>query len=81
MKLEQFRQTLLKWNIAPLSVVVFLCWCAYTLITYYKTVACTIDPVAQSALFVFLGGVVGLLYKIYENMQKDRGVKCEHDKD
>lgn len=79
-KLEKLRLTLLKWNVAPLSVVVFLCWCVYTLIDFYKTVACTIDPAGVGALFAFIGGAVGLLYKMYENMQRNRG-SCDDDKD
>lgn len=76
--IEEIRQGLIKWNIAPLGIVVFLCWCVYTLIEYYKVVGCLIEPTGVGALFVFLGGIVALLYKMYEFMQKDRG-KCDHD--
>ena len=70
--IEGLRLTLIKWNVAPLSVVVFLCWVVWTLVEYYKSVICVIDPTNVGALFIFLAGVVGILYKMYDSMQKDR---------
>lgn len=69
---EIVRQGLIKWNVAPLSVVGFLCYIVYSLVQFYQHSACTIDPVSQGALFVFLAGVVGILYKMYDSMQHDR---------
>lgn len=74
---EDFRKGLIKWNAAPLLVVAFLCWMAWTLVEYYKHVACKIDPTSQGALFIFLGGIVGILYKIYDSMQADRKKNLE----
>lgn len=69
--LEQLRLTLLAWNIAPLSVVGFLCWCVWTLIEYFKAVTCTVDPVVAGGIFTLIGGICGLLYKAYDSMQKN----------
>lgn len=70
--IESVRKALLEWNVAPLSVVAFLCYIVYSLIEFYKVTACTMDPVSQGAIFVFLGGVVGILYKMYASMQLNR---------
>jgi len=70
--LELLRKTLIKWNIAPLSVVGFLCWCVWTLIQYIKNVACTVDPVVAGGIFALIGTICGLLYKAYDSMQEDR---------
>lgn len=69
--LEQIRLALISWNIAPLTVVGFLCWCVYTLIEYIKAVACTLDPVVSGGIFVFIGGICALLHQMYNSMQKD----------
>lgn len=73
--LETLRLTLLKWNVAPLSVVGFLCWVVWTLVEYYKSVICVIDPTNVGALFIFLAGVVAILYKMYDSMQTNRSSK------
>lgn len=70
--IELLRVTLLRWNIAPLMVVAFLCWTMWTLIDFYKTVACTIDPVTVGVIFTFLGTIGGFLVKMYGSMQTDR---------
>lgn len=75
--MEKLRVNLIRWNVAPLLVVVFLCWVVWTLVEYYKNVSCKIDPTSQGALFVFLAGVVGILYKMYDSMQKNRDIKEE----
>lgn len=77
--IELLRQTLIKWNVAPLSVVAFLCWCMWTLTEHYKTIACTIDPTSQGALFVYLAAIAGLLYKMFNSMQRDRKQSEENE--
>ncbi len=77
--IEFLRITLLKWNIAPLSVVGFLCWVVWTLVEFYKSTSCTIDATSQGALFIFLAGVVGILYKMYDSMQTNRATKDKED--
>jgi len=70
--LELLRLTLLKWNVAPLLVVTFLCWTMWTLIEFYKINACTLDATNVGALFAFVGTIGGLLYKMYGSMQRNK---------
>jgi peptidoglycan/LPS O-acetylase OafA/YrhL len=72
MSLEKFRLGLIKWNVAPLCVVAFLCWVVWTLVEFYKDTQSTIDATSQGALFIFLAGAIGILYKMYDSMQRDR---------
>lgn len=76
---ESFRKILLNWNIAPLSVVVFLCWVVWSLVEYYKHTGCTIDAASQGVLFAFLTGIIGILYKMYDSLQADRKNKEEEE--
>lgn len=70
--LEKLRMTLLNWNVAPLSFMGFLCYVIWTLVEYFKVVACTIDPVVAGIVFTFLGGIcTPLLNKMYNLIQKN----------
>lgn len=69
--LEKLRLILLNWNIAPLSVVGFLCWCVWTLLEFFKNTACTIDPVIAGGIFTLIGAICALLHQIYNSMQKN----------
>jgi predicted histidine transporter YuiF (NhaC family) len=47
----------------------------------YKNSACTLPDWHLAALFPFLIAIAGLLYKVYESMQKDRSKNKEEDND
>ncbi len=70
--IEKVRLALLNWNVAPLSVVGFLCWINYLLVEKLLTMSCEAD----AAIYIALSGLVatmgGITYKLYESMQKDR---------
>lgn len=74
---ESIRLFLIRWNVAPLSLVGILCYFTSRLIGILDTMSCTQDDNAcaasYAALTVLIAAMAGLLYKSYESMQKDRG--------
>lgn len=70
--MDKLRLALIHWNIAPLSVVAFLCWINYLLVKRLIAMECTSD----TAIYVALSGLVatmgGITYKLYESMQRNR---------
>lgn len=71
--IESIRLGLIKWNAAPLMVVAFLCVITYRLSENLLSMTCD----SSSAVYVALSGLIatmaGLLYKLYDSMQKNRG--------
>ena len=70
---ENLRIILIKWNAAPLLVVLFLCSITHKLANNLLSMNCE----SNSAIYVALSGLIatmaGLLYKLYDSMQKNRG--------
>lgn len=75
--MENLRLFLIRWNVAPLSLVGILCYFTNLLIEILGTMSCTQDDNAcaasYAALTVLIAAMAGLLYKSYESMQKNRG--------
>lgn len=71
-KLEVLRKGFIRWNIAPLAVVGVLVYVLLDGMNIYKNAACTLPEWQVMALFPFLLSIAGLLYKVYDSMQKDR---------
>ena len=76
---ESIRLGLIRWNVAPLSLVGILCYFTSKLIGILDTMSCSNDDNAcaasYAALTVLIAAMAGLLYKSYESMQKNRGGK------
>jgi hypothetical protein len=72
--MEQLRKSLIRWNIAPLLVVAFLCYLECLLVNDLITRGCEVDPLNYGALTVLIATIGGILYKVYAHMQKDRKV-------
>jgi hypothetical protein len=73
--IEKLRITLLHWNIAPLSIVVFLCFLLYQLQQFFMSTACTDKPMGDATtavVFSFMGGLVTALGMMYKSMQRNR---------
>lgn len=71
--MEQFRRLLIRWNIAPLSIVVFFGIITYQIIQKLLDDSCTMDPVLAGVLATCAAGIISFLYKMYDSLQKDRG--------
>lgn len=69
---EKIRQTLISWNVAPLSVVVFLCWLTSRLVDTLLLMSCDTDAAVYIALSGLIATMGGLIYKLYDSMQNDR---------
>lgn len=88
--IENVRIALIKWNVAPLGVVVALCWVIYQLVIYMKKGLITdisgIDPMVAAAyvggVLTLLGTACGFLYKMYDRMQRNnRGDESDDSDD
>jgi hypothetical protein len=73
--IEQLRLGLIKWNAAPLVLVGFL-----SFLTYLMVEAMLHMPTCENGIneiYIALSGTVlgmaGLLFKMYESLQKNRG--------
>lgn len=70
--IEKIRQTLISWNVAPLAVVVFLCWLTSRLVDALLGMKCETDAAVYIALSGLVATMGGLIYKLYDSMQNDR---------
>lgn len=75
--MQAIRKILISWNVAPLLIVAFLCWMTYLLVMNLIGMTCTADPILYGALTALIGTMGGILYKTYNSLQKDNGVKSE----
>lgn len=73
--MEQVRKGLIKWNIAPLTVVAFLMFVTWKLTEFVISQACNLDPVFATGLFGCIGGMGLILQKMYGSMQRDRSLE------
>lgn len=71
--IESLRKTLIKWNVAPLCIAAFLCWCGWELLEVIKDPACEQTEWYIGICAGLLTGLFGFIYKIYDSMQADRG--------
>ena len=73
--MEQIRLALIKWNVAPLMLVVFFCVCAY--LTLNKILepdfACEKSEWYMLILSGIVTGAFGFLFQMYGSLQKNRG--------
>lgn len=80
--LESLRKGLIRWNIAPLAVVGVLVYCLLYCLDMLSHQSCTMPEMQLAALFSFMAAIAGLLYKVYDSMQKDRhNIKEREDDD
>lgn len=70
--MEKIRLALIKWNVAPLSIAVFLAWLLYDSTKFYQSSSCTLPEWHVAALFTYFAALAGLIYKIYDSLQRDR---------
>lgn len=71
--IEELRRGLIKWNVAPLSFAGVIVWALLDITSYYKTAACVLPEWHVAAIFVYMGALAGLIAKIYDSLQKNRG--------
>jgi hypothetical protein len=70
--MEKIRQALINWNVAPLMVVSFLCYVTYLLVMNLIGMTCSQDPAVYLALSGLITAMAGILWKVYNSMQRDR---------
>lgn len=71
--MEKTRLLLIRWNVAPLCVVAFLCWLTYLMVENLLHMTCETDGAVYAALAALIGTMGGIIYKLYNSMQKNRG--------
>lgn len=71
--MESLRLTLIRWNVAPLCVVAFLCWLTYLLVDNLLHMTCEADTGVYVALAGLVTAMAGIIYKLYDSLQKNRG--------
>ena len=71
--MEKLRLSLIRWNVAPLAVVVFMMLIMGALTRFILNQPCgSLDPVYASGLFGLIGGIGLILQKMYASMQTNR---------
>lgn len=78
-QLEHVRRFLIRWNIAPLSLVALLAWSLIDGTHFYQNAACVLPDWHVGAIFTYLAAIAGIIYKMYDSMQKDRGRRNDRD--
>lgn len=72
--MEKLRQILIQWNIAPIGLVIFLATITYWMVSVLLKMPPCEDGV--NTVYIALSGLItamsGILYKMYNSMQKDR---------
>ena len=69
-RLEKVRKILVNWNVAPLLVVGFLCYCVQILINYILVNGSDLDPIFSSAVLGLIGTIALLLKECFSIMRK-----------
>lgn len=70
--LESLRKALIRWNVAPLFLVGVMVYAMLNMLHFYQTNACELAEWHVGGIFTFIGAIAGLIYKMYNSMQKDR---------
>lgn len=73
MTLEQLRIGLIRWNVAPLSLVGVMVATMVWVTRFYMNHPCDLPEWHVAAIFTYLGVIAGFIYKMYDSLQKDRG--------
>lgn len=73
--MEKLRINLIRWNVAPLAVVAFLCWLTYLLVDNLLHMTCDADTAVYVALSGLVATMGGIIYKLYDSLQANRGGK------
>lgn len=71
--IEQLRLGLLRWNVAPLLIAASMCASGWFLLQEILDPTCDKTEWYVGILAGLLTGLYGLMFKIYESMQKNRG--------
>lgn len=71
--IEKIRITLIKWNVAPLSIAALLCLFGWQVLQEVLDPSCEKTEWYVGILAGLLTGLFGFIYKIYESLQKNRG--------
>lgn len=70
---ETLRVGLIKWNVAPLGAVVFICVINYQVVQKVINPGCEASEWYIAGLCALIPVLAGIVYKMYESMQRDRG--------
>lgn len=73
MNLEQLRKGLIRWNVAPLALVAVMVITMVWLIRFYMDHSCELPEWHVAGIFGLITAIAGIIYKMYNSMQKDRG--------
>lgn len=71
--MERIRLELIRWNVAPLFFAGVLVWALVDITHFYKTSSCELPEWHVAAVFAYMVALAGLISKIYDSMQKNRG--------
>ena len=71
--MESLRKTLIRWNVAPLLIAAFMCGCCWLLLQEILDPNCEKTEWYIGILAGLLTGLFGIVYKVYDSLQKDRG--------
>ena len=71
---EDLRLLLIRWNVAPLCIAALLCFFGWQVLQEVLDPSCEKTEWYVGILAGLLTGLFGFIYKIYESLQKNRGV-------
>lgn len=69
---ERLRLALIRWNVAPLTLVGVMVFCMIWMLRFYMNAPCELPEWHVAGLFTFIGGIAGIIYKMYDSMQRNR---------
>lgn len=69
---ETMRVGLIKWNVAPLSIVCFFCYCGWLILEKILAPDCEISEWYMVTLAGIATGIFGFLFQMYGSLQKNR---------
>lgn len=69
--MEKLRLALIRWNVAPLSIVALMVYGFFRAWFFYEANAGKLAEWEVAGLFTFMGAVAGILYKMYDGMQRN----------
>lgn len=71
--IESVRLGLIRWNVAPLFLVAFFCYCGWIVLEKVLSPDCEATEWYLVTLSGIATGIFGLLFKMYDSLQKNRG--------
>lgn len=74
MNFERLRVGLIKWNVAPLMIVAFFCYCGWLVLEKILAPDCGATEWYLVTLAGIATGIFGFLFQMYGSLQKDRGL-------